>query len=188
MIATCMTKPRRPYVICRADVNSRHSAGPPAVGSSWTTPMIWRWVRYPQHPPLACAEPRLRAARQAIRAALESAYWRAVAEETVGPYHGATVRVGSSRPYHGALPFCVENDILRIPESSLLSPSAVLALLPHLSDWTEDEAVCAAVRECLIDALCPTLPTLPTDEQVTPTICAIDPSGCYRPLRSLPAC
>ena len=152
--------------------------------------MIWRWVRYPQHPALACAEPRLRAARQAIRAALESAYWRAVAEATGGPYHGATVRVGSSRPYHGALspPFCMDD--MRIPESSLLSPSGVLVLLPHLSDWTEDEAVCAAVRECLIDALCPTLPTLPTDEQVTPTICAtcIDPSGCYRPLRSLPAC
>ena len=129
-------------------------------------------------------------APEAIRAALESAYWRAVAEATVGPYHGATVRVGSSRPYHGApsLPFCVDD--MRMPESSLLSPSAVLVLLPHLSDWTEDEAVCAAVRECLIDALCPTLPTLPTDEQVTSTICAtcIDPSGCYRPLRSLPAC
>ena len=117
----------------------------------------------------------------------------------MGPYHGATVRVGSSRPYNGppSLPFCV--DYMRMPEStrpnvvlegSWLSPSAVLALLPHLSDWAEDAAVCAAVRECLIDALCPTLPRLPTDEQVTSTICAtcIDPSGCYRPLRSLSAC
>ena len=116
-------------------------------------------------------------ARQAIRAALESAYWRAVAEAT-HPYHGQTTAP--------SLPFCVDGSGTQLGKGVLDEDrecSAVLVLLPHLSDWAEDAAVCAAARECLIDALCPTLPTLPTDEQVTST-----PQDAIGPLRSLPAC
>ena len=110
--------------------------------------------------------------------------------EATHPYHGQTA--APSLPFYADDPRTthlptgmpksgrVPNVVL---ECSKLSPSAVLVLLPHLSDWTEDVALCAAVRECLTNALCPTLPTLPTDEQVTST-----PQDAISPLRSLPAC